>query len=101
VYWKPLNLSGIENINIALQIFDYAVNVGTSRAVKTAQRLAGVKVDGVIGEITIKAINDMGDIFFQRYTQARKEYYKYLADRKPILKKFLIGWINRIEHTKI
>lgn len=101
VYWKPLNMSGIENINSALQIFDYAVNAGLSRSIRTAQRLAGVRVDGVIGPVTVDAINKMDDVFLKRFIHARKEYYRYLADRKPEMKKFLQGWLNRVEHTKI
>lgn len=101
VYWRPLNLSGVENINSALQVFDHAVNTGLSRSTRMAQLLAGVRVDGIIGPVTIEAINTMGDVFLKRFIHARKEYYRDLADRKPVMRKFLQGWLNRVDHTKI
>ncbi len=100
-YWKPLNLENIENINIALQIFDFAVNAGINKAVKTAQRLVGVNVDGVIGPNTVAAINKMNNTFLNRYKYARKEYYLYLVKVKPSNNKYLNGWLNRIERTRI
>lgn len=39
-------------------VMDYAVNSGVSRSVKALQRLLGVKADGVVGVITLSAIND-------------------------------------------
>jgi lysozyme family protein len=100
-FWKPLNLEGIENKNSALQIFDFAINAGQSRAIKTAQRLSGSYVDGKIGPDTIAKINNMGVCFYSRYMYARKEYYQYLVKLKPRNAKFLNSWINRVEHSKI
>ena len=94
-------LEGVEDKNSALHIFDFAVNTGISRAIKTAQRLSGVNVDGVMGPKTIEAINKLGHVFTERYIAARKEYYTYLSNMKPQLGKFLQGWLNRVEHTKI
>jgi lysozyme family protein len=100
-YWLPLKLEGIVNENSALQIFDFAVNAGLKRAVMTAQRLAGVYVDGKMGPNTIAAINNMDRVFLGRYIHARREYYTYLAKAKPKLSKFLNGWLRRVEYTKI
>jgi lysozyme family protein len=100
-YWKPLNIDTLTDANAALQIFDFAVNAGLSRAVKTAQRLSGTYVDGKIGPNTINAINNMGPCFLARYIYARKEFYQYLAKIKPAQSKFLQGWLNRVEHTKL
>lgn len=100
-YWQKMKLDLIENINIALQIFDFGVNAGTSKAIKTAQQLAMVNQDGLNGINTSGAINNyMGD-FVKDYKHARKVYYEYLADKNPTSKKFLNGWLKRIEHTKL
>jgi len=100
-FWMPLNIDELENPNIALQIFDFAVNAGTVKAIKTAQRLSGVRVDGIIGINTIKAINSLDNAFLIRYKHARKEYYTYIVDKDPSQEKFIRGWINRVDEIKV
>ena len=39
-------------------VFDYAVNSGPSRAAKGLQRAVGVRADGAIGPLTMKAVQD-------------------------------------------
>lgn len=41
---------------VDLAMFDYAVNSGPSRAIKDLQRALGVKVDGLIGNVTLAAV---------------------------------------------
>ena len=100
-FWTPLNLEGITYENNALQIFDFGVNAGLGRAIRTAQRLSGVRVDGVIGPVTVFAINSMGEDFEHKYKHARSEYYRYLTEKNPNMIIFLNGWLNRVEKTKI
>jgi len=98
-YWRPLHLEGILDHLAVLHIFDMAVNAGRSRAAKMAQALAGVAEDGIIGPVTTRAINEMGDAFVPGYIKARKAYYRDLAKRKKNLKVFLKGWLNRVDNT--
>jgi len=98
-YWLPMNLWLIENENIVLQIFDFGINAGKSRAIKAAQSLAGVDEDGIVGHITANAINNYQGNFVIDYKHCRKVWYEYLADYKPGMKVFLKGWLNRIEKT--
>jgi len=39
-----------------LAVFDFAVNSGPARAVKTLQRIVGVPADGVMGAMTLDAV---------------------------------------------
>lgn len=55
-YWLEAHCEALQPA-IAVYLFDTAVNVGVSRAVKLLQRAAGVKEDGVIGPVTIGAVN--------------------------------------------
>lgn len=100
-YWLPVRGDEIEDENIALQIFDFAVNAGVKRSIMTAQRLCGVYVDGFMGPYTIGQINEMGHCFITRFIFARKEYYNYLAKIKPQMNKYLNGWLSRVERTKV
>ena len=95
-YWQPLRLYMIDNANICLDIFDFSVNSGRSRAVKMAQELAGAKEDGVLGGITAGKINRYKGDFVHDYKHARIIFYAHLANENPKLKVFLKGWINRV-----
>jgi lysozyme family protein len=102
-YYAPLNLDGVVDDNAALQIFDYAVNAGKSRAVRTAQKVCGFDkkgVDGVIGQNTIKKINSIPE-FTVKYKIERELFYKSLVSRRSELKVFLNGWIKRVNKTTI
>ncbi len=101
-YWKPSNLTGINNPEIILQIFDFGVNSGKRLAIRKAQRLARVKPDGIVGKITSRAINNYCGDFLKDYQHARKVYYEYLADKYPKSYKWsLRGWLKRIKYTKL
>lgn len=99
VFWLQMNLWLINDERVVLQIFDFGINAGIKRAIKTAQKIACVKVDGIMGRITAKAINEYDGDFLKDYKHARKVYYEYLADKKPKLRIFLNGWLNRVEYT--
>jgi lysozyme family protein len=96
-YWKPLQLYRIDNANICLELFDFAVNAGPSRAVKMAQKLVGTKEDGQLGGITANAINEFEGDFVKVFKHARIIYYEALVKNKPSLKIFLKGWLRRVD----
>jgi len=104
-YWLPMNLTGIYDENLVLQIFDFGVNTRSKRygfntALKAIQRIVDVQQDGKLGPITKDAINNyIGDIV-HLYIDERKKYYFDLTRRKPELQVFLAGWIKRAENTK-
>jgi len=104
-YWLPMNLTGIYDENLVLQIFDFGINsrskrYGFNTALKAIQRIVDVEQDGKIGPITKDAINNyVGDIVYL-YINERKKYYFDLAKRKPEMQVFLAGWLKRAEHCK-
>ena len=104
-YWLPMNLSGIYDENLVLQIFDFGVNTRSKRygfntALKAIQRIVDIEQDGQIGPITKDAINQyVGDIV-SLYINERKKYYFDLVRRKPEMQVFLKGWIHRAENCK-
>jgi lysozyme family protein len=96
-YWKPLQLYRIDNANACLELFDFSVNAGMSRAVKLAQKLTGTREDGILGVITAKAINEFHKDFVKSFKHARIIYYESLVLNNSELKIFLKGWIRRVE----
>ena len=98
-FWHPLKLYMLDNANICLEIFDFAVNAGPSRAVKTAQKLVRTKEDGIMGGITARAINEYEGDFVKAYKHSRIIYYENLANDKQELSIFLKGWLNRVNNN--
>ena len=90
-YWNKVKADQLPEW-LRLSVFDFAVNAGASRAIRTLQKAAGVKQDGIIGPKTLAAIQTVST---RAYTEARLAYYQGLVKSKPIQGKFLRGWTNR------
>lgn len=52
------------NSGVDCAVFDFGVNSGPSRAIKFAQRIVGTNADGILGPITLAAINGMDSAHF-------------------------------------
>ncbi len=96
-YWNAVHGDDISAQVAAENVFDTAVNMGVSRAVKLAQMALGVQpVDGVAGPQTIQAINNAdSDRFIADYTLAKIARYVSLCNNNRSQSKFLLGWLNR------
>jgi lysozyme family protein len=99
-YWLPMNLEGIREDELILQLFDFGVNVGPRTAIKTLQRLVGVSDDGHIGNITLKAINEFNGDIIEEFKRRRKLFYVTLVQKDESQRVNLRGWLNRISNTK-
>lgn len=94
-YWIPSRADDLP-IGVNLVHFDFAVNAGLRRAAITLQRCVSVSVDGIIGPITLGAVNALEPAeLVSRYSEARRQFYNNLANTRPKLKTFLRGWLNR------
>jgi lysozyme family protein len=99
-FWDRMLGDQFKDQQVANIVFDAYVNCGGS-GLKLIQKEVGVDVDGVIGPNTIAIINDANPhLLFDGFKDARKDYYIRLAERKPKLKVFLKGWLNRVEAFK-
>jgi lysozyme family protein len=94
-YWDKNRIGEICNDKVAGFLFDFTVNSG-GNAIKSIQRIIGVKDDGVIGDKTIQAINNYNGDLFNQLKQARLKFVEDIVKRNPGQKKFLQGWRNRI-----
>lgn len=81
--------------------FDCSVNTGITEASEILQRVLNVNVDGIIGEITLNAINNFNTaVLCDRLIMGRESFYTELATQKPNLKDYLQGWLDRCEALK-
>ena len=97
-YWLPMNLEGICNELTVLHIFDFGVNAGKRRSIRTAQRLCSVKADGIMGPVTRREINNYDGNFTKDFIHTRRVYYEYISAKRDN-HVFLKGWLNRVDAT--
>lgn len=95
-YWTPIGATALPK-GLDLALFDFAVNSGPARAVKTLQTLLGVAPDGLLGPVTLKSIRarnqESGSPDLIRTLCARRlAFLKTLAAYKT----FGDGWRARV-----
>lgn len=96
-FYYPVKADYINNELLALHVFDFGVNAGISRSIKTLQKVVGVVEDGIIGKNTLAATNATDCT--QAFINARISYYKKIGVGKNAV--FLKGWLNRVNNIKI
>lgn len=90
-FFKKCNIDSFEDLPLAMQIFDFAINAGCSRAIKTLQKIMHIDVDGICGRQTISTAN------VRHHPSVREAYRKgrisfYNSLKQP---KFIKGWTRR------
>ena len=100
-YWNKWLGSMIENQSIANLLVDWYWTSGVY-GIKFPQRILGVKDDGIVGPRTIAAINNYPNQkeLFQLLWNRRKKHFEAIARSNPSQKKFLKGWLNRLNAFK-
>lgn len=97
MYWNPCKGDFIVNQSVANAIVDWAWNSGVKTAVKEVQKILGVKVDGIIGSVTLAALNSRSPLpLFGQIRKARIDYFHSIVEARPANGKFLRGWLNRV-----
>lgn len=98
--WKDIAGDGIVSKKVAAALFDYQVHSGDI-ATRALQGIVGVKQDGVIGPVTLKAINSQPEnLLFTRLMENRIDFLTRLAARRAKDQKFLKGWLRRVNELK-
>lgn len=96
-FWDKIKGDCIESQHVANALYDFAVNSGVSRAVKSLQETLGVVVDGSLGNKTLEAINKQeGKALCNKLCDKRKAFFEAIA-KKGQNAKFLNGWLNRVK----
>lgn len=82
-------------------MLDSAVNVGPRQAIKWLQRAVGVSADGVLGKITLGALNLSDPVHVANaILDQRNDFYEFLVERDPAQAVFLAGWLNRTRNLQ-
>lgn len=100
-YWRSFKADLIKSQAVANICVDWAWASGTVTAIKQVQRILGVTADGVVGEVTLGAINRAEPReLFERIKAERIAFVEAIVKRTPSQKVFLKGWKNRINDIK-
>lgn len=104
-FWAPGFYAKLPTPLLSWKCFDIAVNTGPNRSaliLQTALKALGVPVqaDGVVGAITLAAVSaeaarDQGGALLASIRREQADFYRNLVLKKPALKPFLKGWLNR------
>jgi lysozyme family protein len=101
-FYNAMRIEEITSDQLAIQVFDFGVNAGPSRAIITLQRLIGATPDGVIGPDTLKKLNAGQPCMFPTmYMNARISFYEQIVAKNKDLAQFLAGWKRRANHCVI
>lgn len=114
MYWDRWQADRIESQSVANILVDWVWGSG-AYGITIPQRLLGVRSDGVVGDVTLGALNGRGSAFFERLYAARVQYLHDItnssvrryearlgrkATERELLrytnKRFLKGWLNRL-----
>jgi lysozyme family protein len=90
-YWDAVHgddlPSGIDYI-----AFDFAINAGAGRALKTLQTAVGVTADGAMGPKTLQAVKAIDSKeLINKYTNAKEVFYRAI----PSFNIYGKGWLAR------
>ena len=96
-YWDKVKGDDIKHQSIANALVSWAWGSGSRTAIKEIQRVLGVTVDGIIGNQTLGAINSADECeLFDLMIKRRAYFFHLICERRPKNRKFLKGWLNRL-----
>ena len=92
-FWEKYKCPQMPEV-VAYHFFDACVNHGAGNAARFLQRAVGVADDGIIGKITLAAVNDCPNLLglIVRFNNERLQFYTKLSS----FNSFGRGWVNRI-----
>jgi lysozyme family protein len=97
-YWDAVRGDEIENGGVAYLLFDFAVNAGAGRSIKTLQTAIGVTPDGGFGPMTMAALQAADPVkLIEKFSQAKETFYRSLGNFDV----YGTGWLNRVAAVKL
>jgi lysozyme family protein len=92
------NIDKILDTYLREHVFDFAVHSGDKAAIRALQRLVGVKPDGVLGPVTLQAVNRRVHTpeFHRAYMRERLTFLARAVQNRPTSLRYLTGWISRV-----
>lgn len=94
-YWNPMRGSDINDQRVATKLMDIEVNMGSGVGVRLVQGILSLTVDGIMGPLTLGAINASTVNLVDALVTASSVRYRRMASVDPMLAKWLPDWLIR------
>ena len=96
-YWDACHCDDLPS-GLDYLVFDFAINAGPGRSIKTLQSAVGTTPDGGIGPKTMAAViaHDHAELV-EKFSQAKLDFYQSL----PTFGTFGKGWTSRVASVKV
>jgi lysozyme family protein len=95
-YWDACDCDLLTD-GVDYVVFDFAVNAGVGRSVKTLQSCVDAAMDGQIGKNTLGLVATFPvDVVIFKFSDEKVGYYKQL----PTFSEFGKGWLDRVDRVK-
>lgn len=99
-YWDRWKADQIKDQKLANILVDWVWGSG-KWGIIIPQRLLGVSADGIVGNKTLSALNEKDPISFHKIIwDARLKFLNDIVKNNPSQKRFIKGWINRLNDFK-
>lgn len=99
-YWDKWKADQVKNQSVANILVDWVWGSGAN-GIKLPQKLLGLTVDGIVGPKTLAAVNSSDSLVLFNTIKAEREAFLYrIVERDPTQKRFLKGWLNRLNALK-
>lgn len=96
-YWDAVRGDELP-VGLDYLMFDFAVNAGAGRAIKTLQTAVGITPDGGFGPMTMATVQAVDpNELIERFSQAKENFYRSLTTFATFGK----GWLNRVADVKV
>jgi lysozyme family protein len=95
-FWDKINGKKINDQEVAISIFDFAVNAGVSTCAVLLQKIVNVETNGVIGDVTTDELNKTDpEYFLSAFTISKIARYIHIVRKRPTSQKYFYGWVRR------
>lgn len=99
-YWDRWKADQIKSQSVANILVDWVWGSGAN-GIKIPQKLLGLTVDGIVGPKTLAAVNSSDSLVLFNTIKAEREAFLYrIVERDPSQKRFIKGWLNRLNALK-
>lgn len=96
MFWDRWQADRILNQSLANILVDWVWASGIT-GIKRPQRILGVTADGIVGNITLSAVNGLNPVeLFNKFHADRLKHFDEICAKIPSQKKFLKGWRRRV-----
>ena len=100
MYWDTIKGDAFQSQSVANIMVDWFWMSGVI-AIKRLQLIVGTKQDGIVGQKTLAAVHAKNQKeLFTQLKNARHNHFISIVTKSPEKRKFLKGWLNRLNDIK-